>query len=97
MTDLEIARECGATSYSPPPLRAVRGLSFTFDQLTAFADRIRAQQREADVKTCEAERVDYATTGDATDAAYNLAIDHCTAAIRSPAADAPTGDGKRLS
>lgn len=48
MTDLEIARKCGATSYSPPPLRAVRGLSFTFDQLTAFADRIRAQQREGD-------------------------------------------------
>lgn len=31
-----IAAECGAVSYTPPPLRAVRGLSFSFEALGQF-------------------------------------------------------------
>lgn len=33
----KIAMEHGAISYSPPPMRAVRGLSFTYEQLLNFA------------------------------------------------------------
>lgn len=35
-----IAMECGAVAYTPPRLRAVRGVSMTFEQLDAFAERI---------------------------------------------------------
>ena len=41
--NLDLARECGATPFTPPPLRAVRGVSFTFDQLDAFAARVLAE------------------------------------------------------
>ena len=34
---LSAAKEAGSVTYSPPPMRAVRGRSFTFDQLEAFA------------------------------------------------------------
>jgi len=43
----EMAEEAGAVSYSPPPMRAVRGVSFTYEQLDAFADLVRADEREA--------------------------------------------------
>jgi hypothetical protein len=33
----QMADHCGAVSYSPPPMRAVRGVSVTFDQLESFA------------------------------------------------------------
>ena len=33
---VELAEACGAVDYSPPPMRAVRGKSFTFEQLTEF-------------------------------------------------------------
>ena len=33
----QMAHHCGAVSYSPPPMRAVRGVSLTFEQLEAFA------------------------------------------------------------
>ena len=33
----KLAKEHGAVHYSPPPTRAVKGLSFTFEQLEAFA------------------------------------------------------------
>lgn len=33
----QMADHCGAVSYSPPPMRAVRGVSLTFGQLEAFA------------------------------------------------------------
>lgn len=36
----KIAVECGAVHFSPAPLRAVRGYSFTFEQLEAFAERL---------------------------------------------------------
>ncbi|MET3514311.1 hypothetical protein ABIC63_002083 [Pseudacidovorax sp. 1753] len=38
-----LAKQCGATLYSPPPMRAVRGWSFTHEQLAAFADALAAQ------------------------------------------------------
>ena len=43
MTDLnQLAIECGASHYSPPPLRAVRGVSFTHEQLHEFVRRVLA-------------------------------------------------------
>lgn len=41
--DLSLALECGAISFSPPPLRAVRGLSFTYAQLERFVSRVEAR------------------------------------------------------
>lgn len=35
-----LAMECNAVAYAPPPYRAVRGVSMTFDQVEAFAKRI---------------------------------------------------------
>lgn len=35
-----LANECGAIAYSPPPMRAVRGVSFTYEQLEAFSRRL---------------------------------------------------------
>ena len=43
---ISIAQECGATHYSPPPMRAVRGLSFTYEQLSAYVERIIAKTPE---------------------------------------------------
>lgn len=40
---LRLAHECGAVSYTPGVLRAVRGVSLTFEQLDAFAARVLAQ------------------------------------------------------
>lgn len=40
---LRLAHECGAVSYTPGPLRAVRGVSMTFEQLDAFEARVLAQ------------------------------------------------------
>ena len=33
----QMAEHCGAVAYSPPPMRAVRGVSLTFEQLEALA------------------------------------------------------------
>lgn len=41
MTPIEqMAIEHGAVHYSPPPMRAVKGFSFTFDQLEALRESI---------------------------------------------------------
>jgi hypothetical protein len=32
-----LAFNCGAVPYSPPPMRAIRGVSMTYEQLTQFA------------------------------------------------------------
>ena len=40
---LRIAPESGAVAYSPPPLRAVRGYSFTYDELADFAEALIAE------------------------------------------------------
>lgn len=37
---INLATHLGAVTYSPPPLRAVRGMSFTFEQLEKFCDAI---------------------------------------------------------
>lgn len=37
---LLVARELGAVLYSPPPFRAIRGVSFTFDQLDVFVRKM---------------------------------------------------------
>lgn len=34
---IALAREAGASSFTPPPMRAVRGVSMTFEQIEAFA------------------------------------------------------------
>lgn len=39
---LRLAHECGAVSYTPGVLRAVRGVSLTFEQLDDFARRLHA-------------------------------------------------------
>jgi hypothetical protein len=38
-----LAQQCGATDYTPGPMRAIRGMAFTFDQLDALAERLRAE------------------------------------------------------
>ena len=43
---VELAEACGAVDYSPPPMRAVRGKSFTFEQLTEFYQKARSQSGE---------------------------------------------------
>lgn len=35
-----MAHECGATHFSPPPMRAVRGVSLTYEQLEEFSARL---------------------------------------------------------
>lgn len=40
---LNIADKSGAVAYSPAPLRAVRGYSFTFEQLQNFAEALVAE------------------------------------------------------
>lgn len=52
-TIIEMAEEAGAVSYSPPPMRAVKGVSFTYEQLDAFAELVRADEREACAKVAE--------------------------------------------
>lgn len=42
-----IAKEMGAVSYSPPPMRAVRGVSFTYEQLDAFFGTAMARATQA--------------------------------------------------
>lgn len=37
---IKLAMSFGAVSYSPAPMRAVRGLSFTYEQLDGFAQAI---------------------------------------------------------
>ena len=37
---LHVARELGAKPYSTPPMRAVTGVSFTFEQLDQFVNKM---------------------------------------------------------
>lgn len=43
---IKLAMSCGAVSYSPAPMRAVRGLSFTYDQLAAFTEALRSDMAQ---------------------------------------------------
>ena len=38
-----LAQQCGATFHTPGPMRAIRGMAFTFDQLAALVERLRAE------------------------------------------------------
>ena len=40
---LRVAEEIGAVAYSPPPMRAVSGYSFTFERLEAYAHALLAE------------------------------------------------------
>jgi hypothetical protein len=59
------------------------------EQLERFAARILAEQKEKCSDALESEKVDYATSKDLGDLAYNTALDHGIAAIRnaSPESD----------
>jgi hypothetical protein len=54
---IHTAMEAGAISYSPPPMRAVAGVSFTYAQLQRFVDIVvegaAFAEREACAKVCE--------------------------------------------
>jgi len=54
---IHTAMKAGAISYSPPPIRAVAGVSFTYAQLQRFADIVAEgaafAEREACAKACE--------------------------------------------
>ena len=52
MNILELAEQVGAMDWSPPPMRAVKGKAFTYEALTAFAERI----KEECAKVCDAKR-----------------------------------------
>ena len=62
---IHTAMKAGAISYSPPPMRAVAGVSFTYAQLQRFADIVAEgaafAEREACAKVCEKVAVDYYT------------------------------------
>ena len=38
-----LAQQCGATFHTPGPMRAIRGMAFTFDQLDVLAERLRTE------------------------------------------------------
>lgn len=54
----EIAEESGAVAYSPAPLRAVRGYSFTFEQLQNFAEALIAELAKGNEPVCTAAMLD---------------------------------------
>jgi hypothetical protein len=82
---LALARECADEHWSEITTRMGASEFFTLSErgIQKLAERIRQDERERAIKACAEEKVDAAASGDATDAAYNLAIDHCIAAIRS--------------
>jgi hypothetical protein len=41
----QAALDVGAVHYSPAPLRAVKGISFTYDQLIEFSEKLKAVER----------------------------------------------------
>jgi hypothetical protein len=49
---IEMAMEAGAISYSPPPMRAVAGVSFTYAQLQRFADIVAEGAAFAEREAC---------------------------------------------
>lgn len=51
---LDMADKVGAVSFTPPPLRAVRGVSMTYEQLEQFAALVAAKEREECAKVLDA-------------------------------------------
>lgn len=62
---LELAKEAGAVAYSPPMTRNVIGYSFTFEQLTKFAELLLAQQsdRIAELDSLQKASIDHLVRG----------------------------------
>ena len=53
------------------------------DELERFAQLVAAAVKEECAKVCSAEKIDYGSTQDDSDAAYNMAVAHCVSAIRA--------------
>jgi hypothetical protein len=49
---IHTAMKAGAISYSPPPMRAVAGVSFTYAQLQRFADIVAEGAAFAEREAC---------------------------------------------
>lgn len=49
----QMALEAGAKYYSKTPMRAVTGMSFSFEQIEHFANLIADHVREEDAKVCD--------------------------------------------
>jgi hypothetical protein len=74
MIDIEqLAREAGFGNYASEA-RSI------FER---FAALVRNEVLEEAAKVCAAEKVNYELTQHAADEAYNMAVDHCAAAIRA--------------
>lgn len=56
----KLAELYGAVSYSPPPLRAVRGVSFTFEQLDQFVIGVQHAARSSELNTAASQAGKYA-------------------------------------
>jgi hypothetical protein len=78
MIDIErLAREAGIhIGNRPLNGNAAKGLS-------DFAALVRNEVLEEAANRCAAEKVNYELTQHAADEAYNMAVDHCAAAIRA--------------
>jgi hypothetical protein len=78
MIDIEkLAREAG------PGLATLADIDGWPFQLQRFAALLRNEVLEEAAKVCAAEKVNYELTQHAADEAYNMAADHCVAAIRA--------------
>jgi hypothetical protein len=79
---IHTAMKAGAISYSPPPMRAVAGVSFTYAQLQRFADIVAEgaafAEREACAKVCDSLSAKYTLGGQG-----QLIGNHLAAAIRA--------------
>jgi hypothetical protein len=60
---IHTAMKAGAISYSPPPMRAVAGVSFTYAQLQRFADIVAEGAAFAEREACAKLADEYATWG----------------------------------
>ena len=85
MIDIErLAREAGGTVMQPYDYGAAPDrMILTFEALQRFAALVRNEVLEEAAKVCAAEKVNYELTQHAADEAYNMAVDHCAAAIRA--------------
>ena len=76
---IETAKECGSELFTGSETQGDIW-TFTESTITAFADRIRQDERERCAQDALDEMVEVA---DKTDESYNLACEHIAAAIRA--------------
>lgn len=85
---INLATALGAVPYSPPPLRAIRGMSFTWDQLKQFCEAVAVEEREKCAKEGNAKLI--AAAPDLLEVLQELvaepAIQKCFGEIRARAA-----------